>query len=696
MKSNVPTINDLPIQRDFKSGEKIIIERNRKGSFLLDFDNIYIRTRQINFRQSLLEDSAQVGDLNALAIIKLNEILSKITTSTKNNYTVDLNKYTSLVQLQNKEYITTNVDTPSPFSKANNIINFDSASVNNSTAGGFQPGCNNNQIALQTGIISMPKGTYKLNASITLSPEIDTVPVRNIPSTFSSYNEMLDFIFNTIEDPLKTERLKEKQPVWSYMSFVQLLPSERAIINGTGATTFTVAGNSITLNLNGYFYADGNSQYCVKLYTLGNLYSGINNSGTYPLDDSLENLDNRLLSASLANFFQRAKFNQIRFYLDKLSDTDILSPREDSPRDILLQPLRAVAKVPLIHKSGWAQKIFTISTNKPTLAQYTINSLPYEKKDTYFATVRGSICYITEPSAYRGNVKIGDTVKFINISDANFAFPIHDIRDSIFNTPGPGWYGLLTNTNATSSSQYNSIFKLDTNGVIIDKVIISLSDNCLPAISPPSVARRSVASGSSFGGLSGLDSQIGGFAESLFEVESTTVPSPVFLPTGSIVPYAGIASPDGWLLCDGSVKNISDYPDLSNIIRAQFGSITSTTFTLPDLRGRVVAGVDNMDNFDGVGGGIVNRLSGLISNGLTTGSESHLITSSQIGIPIHQHYTYAATNDVSQTTGQQDRLTRLAGPGGARVGAASIVSEDATVPHNNVQPTIILNYIIKT
>jgi len=102
MKSNVPTINDLPIQRDFKPGEKIIIERNRKGTFLLDFDNIYIRTRQINFRQSLLEDSAQVGNINALAIIKLNEILSKISTSAKNNYTVDLNKYTSLVQLQNK------------------------------------------------------------------------------------------------------------------------------------------------------------------------------------------------------------------------------------------------------------------------------------------------------------------------------------------------------------------------------------------------------------------------------------------------------------------------------------------------------------------------------------------------------------------------------------------------------------------
>jgi microcystin-dependent protein len=297
----------------------------------------------------------------------------------------------------------------------------------------------------------------------------------------------------------------------------------------------------------------------------------------------------------------------------------------------------------------------------------------------------GNICYVTEPSAYRGNVKIGDTVKFIGTGDVDLAFPIHDVRDSIFNTPDPGWYGLLTNTSATSSSQYNSIFKLDKNGVIIDKVIISLSDNCLPAISPtPAVVQ---------------DSGIGGSSASIFEVEATddveAGSSSVFLPTGSIVPYAGPTAPDGWLLCDGSVVNIFDYPDLSNIIQTQFGSSTSTTFTLPDLRGRVVAGVDNMDNSVGSGGGTAGRLS-YTSIGLTAGAESHLITSSQAGIPSHSHITYSDTNNNTTVGGGGTRVTALADPGATETGSTNNVEEDATASHNNVQPTIILNYIIKT
>ena len=131
MNLNIPTINDLPIQRNFNSGEKIIIERNNQGAFLLDFDNIYIQTKQINFRQSILDDFNQVRSINALAAGKYNELRVKLFTPARNNYTVDLNKYTSLVSLQNKEYITTNATTPSPFSKTNNVVNFNNVSVNN-------------------------------------------------------------------------------------------------------------------------------------------------------------------------------------------------------------------------------------------------------------------------------------------------------------------------------------------------------------------------------------------------------------------------------------------------------------------------------------------------------------------------------------------------------------------------------------
>ena len=67
-------------------------------------------------------------------------------------------------------------------------------------------------------------------------------------------------------------------------------------------------------------------------------------------------------------------------------------------------------------------------------------------------------------------------------------------------------------------------------------------------------------------------------------------------PIGTIIPFMGVTAPKGYLVCDGSEKNIADYSDLARLFELQFGSKNhfggdgSTTFALPDLRNEFLRG----------------------------------------------------------------------------------------------------------
>lgn len=64
------------------------------------------------------------------------------------------------------------------------------------------------------------------------------------------------------------------------------------------------------------------------------------------------------------------------------------------------------------------------------------------------------------------------------------------------------------------------------------------------------------------------------------------------LPPGALVPYAGASAPTGFLLCDGSAVSRTTYAALYGVIGATYGAGDgSTTFNLPDLRGRVPVGI---------------------------------------------------------------------------------------------------------
>ena len=161
------------------------------------------------------------------------------------------------------------------------------------------------------------------------------------------------------------------------------------------------------------------------------------------------------------------------------------------------------------------------------------------------------------------------------------------------------------------------------------------------------------------------------------------------MPTGAVLPYAGSSAPTGFLLCYGQAISRSTYADLFSAISTTYGTGDgSSTFNVPDLRGRVVAGQDDM------GGSSANRLTdqtgGLNGDTLgdTGGSETHTLTTAQM--PAHTP-TVAAQQQVSGDS------TNRGGSG--QLGAAATITSSSTGgdgAHNNVQPTIILNYIIRT
>lgn len=68
-----------------------------------------------------------------------------------------------------------------------------------------------------------------------------------------------------------------------------------------------------------------------------------------------------------------------------------------------------------------------------------------------------------------------------------------------------------------------------------------------------------------------------------------------WFPAGAIMDYAGPAAPAGWLLCYGQALSRTTYAALFAVIGTTYGvGDGSTTFALPDLRGRATFGVDTM------------------------------------------------------------------------------------------------------
>lgn len=240
----------------------------------------------------------------------------------------------------------------------------------------------------------------------------------------------------------------------------------------------------------------------------------------------------------------------------------------------------------------------------------------------------------------------------------------------------------------------------------------------------------------------------------------------ISMPSGVVISFAGTTAPSGWLLCFGQQVAIADYPELYGVLGTTYGALTngsggtgSTHFVLPDMRGRAVAGKDDM------GGSAASRLTagGAGITGTTLGAsggvESVTLTSAQSGVPAHSHAntlsdpghnhtqnahthtqnaheheviargtlggnrkfygdynggagsTHFNPNSIGTITGplfsnpmvgeavtatnQNTTATNIANTTGITITNVNNTTANAASAHSNTQPTIVLNYIIK-
>lgn len=150
-------------------------------------------------------------------------------------------------------------------------------------------------------------------------------------------------------------------------------------------------------------------------------------------------------------------------------------------------------------------------------------------------------------------------------------------------------------------------------------------------------------------------------------------------PIGSIQAYGGSSAPWGWLLCQGQAISRTTYAELFNVIGTSFGSGDgSTTFNIPDLRGKTLVGYNSSETeFNAIG--------------KTGGTKTVTLTVAQI--PAHTHSLgyagniYAGNGPTGYWTDYDSPTTAYSRSTQANTGGGGA--------HNNLQPYNTVNYIIK-
>lgn len=183
--------------------------------------------------------------------------------------------------------------------------------------------------------------------------------------------------------------------------------------------------------------------------------------------------------------------------------------------------------------------------------------------------------------------------------------------------------------------------------------------------------------------------------------------------------FAGDFTPKTWSYCNGTLLAISTNQALFSLLGTTYGGNGVQTFALPDLRGRIPVGVGNGSN--GVSTYSIGEITGTENVGLlptdlpqhthlpivTPGSGQPSATATLFGInnaggqasPAGNYL--GADNGVGATTYAASGTLTPMNSGSVALSNVTLAVPSATVniaggsqPHNNIMPSLVLNYII--
>jgi microcystin-dependent protein len=194
------------------------------------------------------------------------------------------------------------------------------------------------------------------------------------------------------------------------------------------------------------------------------------------------------------------------------------------------------------------------------------------------------------------------------------------------------------------------------------------------------------------------------------------------VPAGIINQYGGSTAPDGYLLCSGQSVSTEEYPALFQAIGYTYGG-SGSSFNIPNLQNRVPVGKGTDTEFDTLGETGGSKIHQLTIDEMP--SHTHIQNSHNHTQNSHNHTQDAHLHFASNFNGggnNQGRATANAAPHGdvnywnfnnpGYTNAVAATNQPATatnqattatnqntgggLAHNNLQPYIVLNYIIKT
>ncbi|HKJ79893.1 MAG TPA: tail fiber protein [Prolixibacteraceae bacterium] len=145
-------------------------------------------------------------------------------------------------------------------------------------------------------------------------------------------------------------------------------------------------------------------------------------------------------------------------------------------------------------------------------------------------------------------------------------------------------------------------------------------------------------------------------------------------------------APRGWAFCDGQILPINQNQSLFSLLGTTYGGDGRTTFALPDLRGRtpVHEGSSNPSTF---------------SLGQKGGEETHTLLVNEM--PLHSHSVQIKDDDGTNSPQANNSIanskfeTRYTnGTADKDMHTSSVQPKGGGQAHNNMQPTLVLNYCI--